>query len=316
MLTLTHSELILSSPLPLDQNPAAVYVASLGGIQSTGGRTQAQALRVVAQIVNTDPDHLNWSALRYQHTAAIRSRIAAKYAPATANKMLSALRQTLKHTWLLGQMNVDDYMRASQLQPITGETVPAGRELLPCEIKALIDICKQDANRNAGIRDAAMIALMYIALLRREEVANLTLENYDPKTSRLTLIGKRSKQRTDYVTNGAKDALHDWLSIRGSAPGAMFTKVNKSGKVDASCQHFTPQTVYNMAAKRGEQAGIQHFSPHDFRRTGISDYLDAGVDIVTVSKVSGQKNVNVTAKYDRRPEEAKRKAASLLHVPY
>jgi integrase/recombinase XerC len=311
-----NNSLTLTSPLPLDQNPAAVYIASLGGIHSTGGRTQAQALRVIARVCDTDPDSLNWASLRYQHTAAIRSRLASEYAPATANKMLSALRQTLKQAWLLGQMSVDDYMRASKLEPVTGETVPAGRELSPDEIKALIDACKADPNTHAGTRDAAMIALMYIALLRREEVATLSLDNYDPKTGRLTLTGKRNKQRSDYITNGARDALNDWLSIRGTQPGALFIAVNKSGKLDAQCDHMSPQAIYNMAAKRGLSAGLSHFSPHDFRRTGISDYLDAGVDIVTVSKVAGQKNVQTTARYDRRPEEAKRKAANLLHVPY
>ena len=83
------NELILSQPQPLDQNPAAVYVASLPA--ETGKRTQAQALRVIAGIFNTDINLLNWGALRYQHTAAIRARLAEHYAPASANKIISAI---------------------------------------------------------------------------------------------------------------------------------------------------------------------------------------------------------------------------------
>jgi site-specific recombinase XerD len=342
MKAITQSELILSQPRPVDQNAAAVYLASLPA--ETGKRTQAQALRVIAQALGTDLNHLNWGALRYQHTADLRARIAQSYSPATANKILSALRQTLKQAWLLGQMNADEYNRAIQLEPVTGAALPAGRELSQGEILALMTTCQEDPNTNAGIRDATIIALMYAAGLRRDEVVQLRLEDYDPETRKLVLTGKRNKQRTTYVTNGAADALHDWLSIRGTQPGSLFVEVNKGGKVLVERQSMvvkpvrkirgvdvpnkkagqtiyrggaiTSQAIYNMIAKRAQEAGIKNFSPQDVRRTFISHLLDAGADLATVSKMAGHANIQTTARYDRRPEEAKRKTAELLHVPY
>lgn len=307
--------LTLSSPLPADQNAAAVYIQSLGGIRSSGGRTQAQALRTIAQVLDLELEQVDWSSLRYQHTAAIRARIASAYAPSTANKILSALRQTLKQAWLLGQMSVDDYMRAVKLDPITGETEPAGRYLEPDEIRCMIDACKTDENRTAGARDAAIIALMYIALLRREEVTKLRLSDYNPETGELLVRGKRSKERTDYVTNGAKSALDAWLALRGSTPGALFTAVDKVGKI----RRFSPvsgKAIYNMIDKRSAQAGVVNNSPHNFRRTGASDYLAADVDVLTVSKLGGWKSVQTLKRYDRRPEDEKRRAAESLTIPY
>ncbi len=309
------NELTLSKPQPIDQNAAAVYVASLGGIKSTGGRTQAQALRVIAGILGAEPLTLEWGALRYQHTAAIRAQLAARYSPASANKILSALRQALKHAWKLGQMSNEDYARAADLEPITGETIPAGRELSTGEILSLMTTCKKDKNRNAGTRDASIIGMMYAAGLRRDEVVKLSVSSYDPETGKLTLTGKRKKQRTAYITGGAAAALKDWLVIRGTDDGALFVAINKGGRLDTS-KPMTSQAIYNMLAKRAEEAGIKSFSPHDMRRTFISHLLAAGADIATVSKMAGHSNVQTTARYDRRPEDAKRNAASLLHVPY
>jgi site-specific recombinase XerD len=339
---ITRKQLILDHPQPLDRNPAAIYIASLPA--ETGKRTQAQALRVIAKIFETDINHLDWSSLRYQHTAAIRAKIARTYKPATANKILSALRRTLKQAWLLGNMTAEEYARAIELKPVTGETLPTGRELSPGEILALMNAC-QDDHTPAGIRDAAIIGIMYAAGLRRDEVVRLGISDLDPQTGVLTIPGKHSKQRTAYITNGAADALNAWIAIRGPQAGALFVEVNKGGKIliERESMVVTPfkkiggvdvpnkkagqtiyrggaltsQAVYNMIYKRAEQAGIKNFSPHDLRRTFISHLLDKGADIATVSKMAGHANIQTTARYDRsRPEEAKRKAAELLDVPY
>jgi site-specific recombinase XerD len=257
---------------------------------------------------------LPWAALRYQHTAAIRAALLDGYKPNTANRMLAALRGVLKQAWLLGLVSADDYQRAIQLAPITGETLPAGRELSPGEIGALMIDCINDPTPG-GARDAAIIGLMYAAGLRREEVINIDLADYDQQTGRLVVRGKRSKERAAYLVNGAADALADWLTLRGQEPGPLFMAINKGGRLLAG-RRMTPQAVYHILAARAERAGVADFSPHDLRRTFVSDLLEAGADIATVAKMAGHSNIQTTARYDRRPEQAKQAAAKLLHIPY
>ncbi len=78
--------------------------------------------------------------------------------------------------------------------------------------------------------------------------------------------------------------------------------------------HLNPDAVLKIVKKRALQAGIESFSPHDFRRTFCSDLLDAGVDLVTVQKLAGHASPETTAKYDRRGEETKRRAVQCLSI--
>jgi len=77
-----------------------------------------------------------------------------------------------------------------------------------------------------------------------------------------------------------------------------------------------PTSLQRLLAKRAEEGGIAPFTWHDMRRTVTGDLLDAGADIVTVQHLLGHADPRTTARYDRRPEVAKRRAVARLHGPY
>jgi len=68
--------------------------------------------------------------------------------------------------------------------------------------------------------------------------------------------------------------------------------------------------------KRAAESSVAAFSPHDFRRTFITELLDTGADVITVSRLAGHADPATTAKYDMRGEEVKRQAVARLKVPY
>ena len=320
----TDFQIIEPKILPDSMNPAKLY---LDRLRESGRRGMEQALNLVAGILSNfrinDCYHFNWSAVRFQHTAALRNYLAELkddegnqvYKASTINHLLSALRGVLKITWQLEYMDSDQYQRAVAIENVKGSSLPAGRDLSRGELKGLIDSCAND-RKICGIRDAAIIAFLYTCGPRRHEVVKARLQDYNQKSGRLVITGKGNKQRTVYLDNGAKEAMEDWLSVRGSEPGPLFYAINKGGNIVFNKKGMSSQAIYFILNKRGMESGVASFSPHDLRRTFVSDMLDAGVDIVTVSKLAGHSSVTTTGRYDRRGEETKRKAAGVLHVPY
>lgn len=313
----TH--LLTGDTLPLDQNPAAVFIA--GKASEHSRRTMRKALDTIAAMVAPGSDALSfyWAGLRYQHTAAIRAKLLdANYKPSSVNVMLSALRGVLKEAWKLGLMSAEEYHRAVDIENVKDTTLPAGRELTTGEILALFQACNDDTDLKGnltplGARDAALIAILRTAALRRAEVVKLQLADYDPATGRLFITGKGRKERTAYLPESARFYLDRWLAVRGGEAGPLLTTIRRGGHIKPN--GLTTQSIYDILAARAIQAGVKEFSPHDFRRTFAGDMLDRGADIVTVANIMGHADVNTTRRYDRRPEDAKRRAADLITVP-
>ncbi len=314
--------LTAASSVPLDQNPAAVYLASLGD----GSRlTMRSALNTIAELLGVgemrDADGRDmrclavpWASLRYQHTAAIRAQLQDRYAPATANKLLAALRRVLREARRLGQMSADDYDQAVDLRTIRAERLPRGRALSNSEVAALMRVCADDLTP-AGARDAALIALLRGTGMRRAELVALDLTDYDVATGAITVrSGKGRKDRMVYAPAGARSALDDWIAIRGEVPGPLFYGLVKGGALVV--RRLAAQAVAVVCAARAAEAGIAPFTPHDMRRTFISGLLDAGADISTVQRLAGHEDPATTSRYDRRGEAAKQRASELVHVPW
>ncbi len=298
-----------------DRHPPAVYLA---GLASGSRRTMRQALDAMAALLTgnqSDAESLNWASLRYQHTHAIRTAIAERYAPATANKMLAALRGTLRECWRLGLMPAEAFYRAADLSPVRGTTIPKGRALSAGELRALFTAAARDARPATRARDAALLAVLYGGGLRRAEAAGLTVGDYARDTGTLTIRhGKGNKERTVYATNGTADALAAWLGVRGSAPGALFCPINRGGRI--TVRSMTTQAIFDRLQALATRANVNRFSPHDLRRSFIGDLLDNGADLSTVQSMAGHANPATTARYDRRGERARRRAAGLLLVPF
>lgn len=308
----TSSLVSLASIQPSDANPALVYLARL---QPSGRRTMASRLKLIAKLLGSeDITKIHWSRLRYAHVEAIRTKLnELNLSPASINATLCALRGVARVAWHLEQMTAEEYERIRSINAVSGSRLPAGRALERGEVAALLDACAKD-DSPAGARDAAIIALIFGGGLRRSEVASLKVEDFKADNGSLCVLGKGNKERLVYLATGATQAVQDWLRLRGSQEGALLCPVRKNGNI--ALRAMTAQAIYNALRKRSTAARLTICSPHDGRRTFISELLDAGADLSAVQQLAGHANIQTTARYDRRGEKTKQKAAALLHLPY
>ena len=304
---------IVAVPDHPDRNPAAVYLA--GKPSATGRRGLQRSLDRAAELLTgglaASALVVNWAEVRYQHVMALRSvLIDADAKPATINHVLAAVRGTLREAWRLGLIDAESLARVVDVGNVSASTLPAGRNVDVAEVRRLFETC---GDKPGGARDAAMLALLYGCGLRRSEAVALLLDDYDH--GKVTVrSGKGRKERIVYCPAGGREAINAWIARRGLAPGALLNPVNKAGHIQYRL--MTAQAVLLRLHYLADQAGVSRFSPHDLRRSFVGELLDAGADISSVQQLAGHANVATTQRYDRRPEEAKRRTAEMLHVPY
>jgi site-specific recombinase XerD len=295
---------------------ATAVAAYLARLAPSSRRKVLESLTLCASRIGAGLDAANcpWERVRYPHAAAVRAWLAERCAPATANRHLAALRGVLRECWRLGLVDADSFQRAVDVPSVRAETLPRGRALQPGELRALFAACA-DSRKPSGVRDAALLSVLYGAGLRRAEAADLDLADYDPASGALTVrCGKGRKDRLTYVPAGGRAALAAWLELRGQDAGPLFCPITKGGRLEH--RRMTDQAVADACQRQAAAARLRAFSPHDLRRSYVSHLLDAGADLATVRRLAGHAQVTTTTRYDRRGEDTKRQATELLHVPY
>lgn len=288
-------------------NPVYVYLAGL--LEESSQQTMYQSLAPIAQLLapGIPPDRVQWEMIRFQEIDLIRSQLAKSYKPATVNRMLAALRGVMKACLRLRLIDIDDYS-SLEIKNVKGTTLPPGRVLSHEELEKLI---YQNDHRTKEIRDSAICGILYITGMRRQELVNLTVDDYQDNSLQI-IRGKGRKDRIVYINDEIDLLIQRWLKVRSNKPGPLFLGVNKGGKIVPG--KLTTQTVYHLLKDRQDKAGIKHLSPHDLRRTCITHLLEAKVNLSTVSEIAGHAQIQTTMRYNRESELSKQNAVNQLKI--
>lgn len=311
-----------ATPVPArrrDENPYWVYLARFSG---ESRRTMYGCLnRIAAIVVNAGQfsvppnvaEQIPWEQIRYPHAVLLRTEFTERWSLSHANKHLAALRGVIREAWRLGLMSAEDYQRIRDVENVKGSREPAGRNIHTDEVAALLAACLADESTSHAARDAALIAVLQSTGIRRAEAAGALIERYDHGERSLKVIGKGNKERTVYVHQTAAPYLDRWLVIVSTRRGPIFRTIDRWGNIGTD--PLSARTIGYIVNERRAQARLPRLSTHDFRRTFIGDFIDAGGDLVQAQKLAGHASATTTASYDRRPGRALRTAVDKLSLP-
>lgn len=312
-------------------NPARVYLAekkSRAVLESYLNRLARHVGELAGlagdELAGITLDAIAWGRLTYVHTTALGTALrSAGLRPASVNTALSALRGVLHHAFLLDQMPADVYAKARCVPGIKHKPLLRGRELTEGELERLFAGCADGTV--PGLRDAALLALLYGAGLRRSEASQLLLEDYEigaaVKVRRHGVAGpKHGHERRVPLARGVAEVLAEWLRLRGGVPGPLLAQVRRRrlGTADGVVRPLAPidpHVVRDICRRRARRAGIEDFNPHDLRRSVITRMILAEADLLAVADYAGHENLQTTRRYDLRRERGKERAADLVAVP-
>ena len=198
-------------------------------------------------------------------------------------------------TWLhkAGHISEDPGLRLRS--PKAGRSLPkvVSRESLDQVFSALQ--ARATIDNPTGLRDLAMVELLYATGARVSELAGLDLGSIDYSRNIVRLMGKGSKERMVPFGQPARDALDDWLRhgrnllAQEKTDAAMF--LNSRGK------RVGVRQIYALVASLLESTSTGTAGPHSLRHSAATHLLDGGADLRAVQELLGHASLGTTQIY-------------------
>jgi integrase/recombinase XerC len=234
--------------------------------------------------------------------------IEAKLAPSTINIRLSALKSFVDYARQAEQcsFNLADVrcLKVESYGDTTGIAVAGFKQMLQIPDRSTIK----------GIRDYAILRLLWDNALRRNEICSLDVSDFD-KSGRLSILGKGKIQKSQIDLSPATTiAISQWLAARDNyqASDPLSCRTSLVRTPDQSAPLFSSldrrskghrldgSTIYRLVREFSEAAGIDKVvSPHRIRHSAITAYLDASDgNIRAAQSLSRHANLNTLNRYD------------------
>jgi len=251
-------------------------------------------------------DKILSDATREDLLAVLAAEVQQGKSPRSVSRYLSSYRQLYR--WLVREGAISSDPVALIESPKTGRGLP--RALTEEQVESLL--VAPDTGTLLGLRDKAMLELMYATGLRVSELVGLELSNLNLNQGVIRVIGKGQKERLVPIGDAAQESLVVYLSsgrpglLKGAQTDSVFVTTRKTG--------MTRQAFWYMVRRYAAHCDIPNkLSPHMLRHSFATHLLNHGADLRVVQLLLGHSDLSTTQIYTHIAREGLKRMHETHH---
>ena len=216
-------------------------------------------------------------------------------------RMLSAIRSFCKWLVLEGMMKDNPCDKVDG--PKLGRYLPDALSVE--EVSSIIDAV--DTSSWMGLRDKALLEVLYGCGLRVSEAVGLKVSSIYFKDELIRVIGKGNKERTIYLNNACLEAFAQYMAVR--PVDGIPTNDRNALFLSSRNKRISPKTVQHIVYNALEKCGLEGYSVHKLRHTAATlMYQHGGVDPLQLKEILGHENLSTTEIYTHIHDEQLKEA--------
>lgn len=168
----------------------------------------------------------------------------------------------------------------------------------------------------SGLRDRAIVELLFSSGLRVSELVNLNRDHINTKRREFMVRGKGQKDRPVFISESAASHVLNYLDTRTDTLPPLFVSYSRNviATTSGDYRRLTARSIQRILSKYARLAGItKHVSPHTLRHSYATDLLMNGADLRSVQSMLGHSNISTTQVYTHVTDEHLREIYEKFH---